>query len=106
MHELINDRYISVFIAAALCEDPQSPQFGSIQCHQGTVVKECTVTCQPGFKFEYQPADKYSCATDGTWTPPKTSMPNCIPGTKMKRYGLNVNRTALKLQEKQRNLQI
>ena len=69
-----------LYAAAALCEDPKSPQGGSIQCHQGTSKKECTVTCQPGFKFEYQPSDKYTCSADGTWTPPKTTMPNCIPG--------------------------
>ncbi|CAC5389781.1 unnamed protein product [Mytilus coruscus] len=65
--------------AAALCADPSSPQGGSIQCHQGTTKKECTVTCQPGFTFEYQPSDKYTCSSNGTWTPAVTSIPNCLP---------------------------
>ena len=68
-----------IFVAAALCADPSSPQGGSIQCHQGTTKKECTVTCQPGFTFEYQPSDKYTCSSNGTWTPVVSSIPNCLP---------------------------
>ncbi|XP_041365590.1 SCO-spondin-like, partial [Gigantopelta aegis] len=65
------------------CASPSAPQNGDIQCSTdlAATATTCVVTCKPTFKFEKAPAAAYKCTADGTWTPPKQSIPNCILDT-------------------------
>ncbi|XP_067648949.1 mucin-5AC-like [Haliotis asinina] len=64
--------------APSLCQKPSPPMFGSIQCKADSSATVCTVGCAPTFKFKTPPAPEYRCSADGTWSPPKESIPDCV----------------------------
>ncbi|XP_048245056.1 mucin-19-like isoform X7 [Haliotis rufescens] len=63
---------------ASLCVKPAGPMFGSIQCKADSTATVCTVGCAPTFTFKTPPAAEYRCTADGTWSPPKESIPDCV----------------------------
>ena len=65
-----------------VCQTPPEPNFGLITCNpEADGGKSCGVQCQPGYRFQSTPASQYTCAADGTWTPPKETIPDCVPST-------------------------
>ena len=74
--------FVFVSLDVDKCASPPAPLNGDVQCSTdlAATATTCVVTCKPTFRFETPPAAAYRCTSDGTWTPPKQAIPNCILG--------------------------
>ena len=69
--ELLRIYYFLFKSTEHACADPPTPAHGNTSCTpQGDSSVECILSCNDGYDFAVQPAEKYSCDYEtGAWTP-------------------------------------